>query len=924
MSKLYRSLLWSGLVVAGVAACGDDVTVAPPPNAGVQSVTVGPTGVTIAVGQTLQMAAAVNADAGIATTVTWSSSNAATASVNPTTGLVTGVASGSVAITACSTVATGVCGQATVTVAAVAPATISIKSITNFATNVPVNINNVVGQIDVTLNLDAGSQQVSSVEVLIDGVVACSQGFSLIQAATARAQAALIASDNPTADLAVEIVCSINTADFNATTGVAKYFNGPRAVTARVNLVGSAPKATPSTTLIFNNSNTFAGSMTVTAPNTSATSPNNALLYRRGGLSFSVLPVIYVQGVSLASGSVTFGGCDNTGARTATLTAPAAGSFAWTATMSNTATASGSNVTAYEYDATLFGCSGTALANGEGFVVNGVDGLGNTALAAAGPALPIPGIRLDNVGPGAPTFIANPNGRQNGWINAAVGLVGLNTGATDNDWMVNGAADVGVGGYTRMLRTDATAPGTVAAANASAASAAPATPARSLNNNDYCNVASATDALGNESALPANATVCLAPPVGSNVATGSTHLRSGVDLDAPTIAFSGGLAALGNTAGRILAATVGTEFQVTVLDAGAIGVSGMLAGSPVIGTVKIFNAGGTTCLVGTTSACVAAGTGASFTPALPLVATNTVAASVVDGYFTGSFLAQDAAGNQSATITRSIVHEVAGNPGVVTNALFNVPLSGSQATFQALASDNLDLRDIQYNLTYGGGLAAPILYPVQNINPTPPVPATLMNSNISVGTTINGFMRQIENVTGNAPVTVGGQFKPNNLQAIIRDQVQTSAAVNTGILAGQVTTGTSYLTAAATQLIRSWAITNAATNVSDNAGPGAAVNPLSVTLVADAFGPTATFNAPFTRVDFYALFGGFLVQIGTGTADITNDDGSPFGRRQRWTFTWTPGTSVGLGAISLFAIGVNANGDALVSPVNTNITVTNP
>ena len=96
------------------------------------------------------------------------------------------------------------------------------------------------------------------------------------------------------------------------------------------------------------------------------------------------------------------------------------------------------------------------------------------------------------------------------------------------------------------------------------------------------------------------------------------------------------------------------------------------------------------------------------------------------------------------------------------------------------------------------------------------------------------------------------------------------------------------------------------------------------TLVADAFGPTATFAAPFTRVDFYALFGGFLVQIGTGTADITFDDGSAFGRRQRWIFSWTPGTSVGLGAISLFAIGVNASGDALVSPVNTNITVTNP
>jgi hypothetical protein len=373
-----------------------------------------------------------------------------------------------------------------------------------------------------------------------------------------------------------------------------------------------------------------------------------------------------------------------------------------------------------------------------------------------------------------------------------------------------------------------------------------------------------------------------------------------------------------------LGATVGAQFQVTVSDAGATGVSGMLGGAPVIGTVQIFNAAGTACFVGTTASCVAAGTGASFTAAFPLVATNTVAASTTDGYYTGTFIAQDAAGNQSASITRSIVHEVGGNPASMTNALFNVPLSGSQATFNALASDNLDIRDVQYNLTYGGSGLAAILYPRQSVNVTPPVPAALQNSNVSVGTTINGFMRQIEPVTGNGPVTVGGAFKPSNLQGIIRDQVQASGAVNTGILAGSVTTGTSYLAAPAAQLVRSWAITNTATSVSDNAGPGAPVNPLSVTLVADAFGATSTFNAPFTRVDFYAVFGGFMVQIGTGTPDITFDDGQPFGRRQRWTFAWTPGTSVGLGAITLFAIGVNANGDALVSPSNALITITNP
>ncbi len=117
MSKLYRSLLWSGLVVAGVAACGDDVTVTPPPPPPaptVHSVSVAPSPATISVAGTVQLVATVNADAGVATTVTWSG-GAGIASVSAT-GLVTGVAAGTAAITACSTVVTGICGSATIVV----------------------------------------------------------------------------------------------------------------------------------------------------------------------------------------------------------------------------------------------------------------------------------------------------------------------------------------------------------------------------------------------------------------------------------------------------------------------------------------------------------------------------------------------------------------------------------------------------------------------------------------------------------------------------------------------------------------------------------------------------------------------------------------------------------------------------------------
>src|SRR5438093_3056642 len=140
MRKLYRSLLWSGLVAAGVAACGDDVTVVGPAKV-VHSVSVAPDGATISVGGTVQLVASVNADSGLATTVTWKPSDVAKATVDAN-GKVTGVAAGSVGVQACSTVNTSVCGAATITVQAATSVTISIQSITTGATFIPVNVNN--------------------------------------------------------------------------------------------------------------------------------------------------------------------------------------------------------------------------------------------------------------------------------------------------------------------------------------------------------------------------------------------------------------------------------------------------------------------------------------------------------------------------------------------------------------------------------------------------------------------------------------------------------------------------------------------------------------------------------------------------------------------------------------------------------------
>ena len=890
MSKSYRSLLWTGAILATVAACGDDVTVIAPPGGGINSVTVAPDQATIPVQGTVQMIAAVNADSGVATTVTWNSSNPSVASISAT-GLVTGVAAGTVGITACSTVNSSACGAATVTVAAPVPATISIQSVTTGTTNTPVNINNVTGQIDVSLNFEPGSTPATSVELLIDGAVVASQGFSSLEWAALVSKAV-----EEGGELAkVVIVLSVNTAAFNATTGVPSFFNGPRQLSARANLQGGAQVATPSTTLIFANANIVV--VTTSVANGSTANDANGILWSTGDLVATAVPVIYTS----ANPTIQQVVLDPEFLDPVVLTsAPYTATWAKGTDIGDGGAGSGNS--GIEDDDLVVTANST---------VNGAAG-------PSGVSSPFP---FDTQAPEAPDFRANPNLRQNGWINATVGLTGSNTSSTDNDWLINGTTDQGVGGYNRMLRIGDGTDGTVDDAIAQDPSAAPALPAPSLNNDDYCAVATATDNLGNESDLPEEGDPCEDPPAPSFTDTNTNHLRFGVDVDKPTIAFSGGLAALGATAGRIVGANVGTEFQVTVLDAGAVGVSGMPADRPVSGTVKIFNASGTTCFIGSGSGC--ANVNINNAAALPLVPTTTVAGSTTDGYYTGSFMALDAAGNASDAITRSIVFEVTGNPATLTNALFNVPLNGGTATFTALSSDNLDIRDVQYSLTYAGGLTNPILYPVTAINATPPVPATLKNSNVSAGTTINGFMRQIENVTANAPVAVGGAFKPSAINGVIRDQVQASAPVVTGIAAGQVTTGVSYLAAAAAQLIHSWAVTNAATNVSD----GAAANPAnaeSVTLNADAFGPTNTFAAPFTRVDFYVDFGGNLVQVGTGTLAPTQDDGSQFGRRQRWTFSFTPGEAFGVGALNIYAIGVNAAGDALVSPTNANITVTNP
>ena len=120
MQKFTRSLFAVGAVL-GLAACGDDISVTPPtppPASTVSGVTVVPASITIATGEKVILTASVTTTQGTgspATTVTWTSANAAIASVSAS-GEVTGVTVGTTTIRATSTADVGKVGAAAVTV----------------------------------------------------------------------------------------------------------------------------------------------------------------------------------------------------------------------------------------------------------------------------------------------------------------------------------------------------------------------------------------------------------------------------------------------------------------------------------------------------------------------------------------------------------------------------------------------------------------------------------------------------------------------------------------------------------------------------------------------------------------------------------------------------------------------------------------
>ncbi len=302
MIKFYRSLMMAGIVTLGLSACGDDLTIteappSPPPaeTPNITTFSVSPTSATIAPGTFVQASATLITKPGVTGSVTWESSNPAVATVDAT-GLISAVAEGAAVVTATAT-AGGQSASAAVgvTVRPIQPAQVSIKSITTGLTNLPVNISNVFGQIEVTLNFNPGEQIVDSVAVFIGNDRAAKQSYA-------------------TSPSAGDIVLSINTANFtkNPTAGTTDvdFTNGATTISAAVYPRGASATATNSVQIVLNNADSWAADMS--APSTTAN--NGAGLTYWGGptngtVSATLYPVIYTSGRSISTVTWSVAGC---------------------------------------------------------------------------------------------------------------------------------------------------------------------------------------------------------------------------------------------------------------------------------------------------------------------------------------------------------------------------------------------------------------------------------------------------------------------------------------------------------------------------------------------------------------------------------------------------------------------------------------
>lgn len=893
MQRVVRLSFVGLLAIAGASfatACGDKVTVPPAQSdSTVHSVTVSPPSAQLKIGDKFQFGASVDAGQGVARTVTWSSSNTAVATVDQT-GLVTAVASGNASIVAKSTAAPDVSGAASVTVAEVVQASVTLGNImqtvcspTGVCSSIPATLTNVAGQLDVTVNLDQGTQKVSKVDL----IMSCNGKDTVV--ATQTLSTADVAP--LTEDAAAPLQFSFNTASFNPTTGAVAFKNGTCTLKAAATTTQGQQVASTTENITLNNVDVVSATMTTTPATGQVKTATDAsgLVWNAGAVNVTAVPVIYTAGATAASATISLVNADtasvpkdtawsgsagsvtaipgfnvsNTAIATQTISSPSAGVF--TATFPKDQSATGVDSLSVPF---------------LGVVVNTVSSTGNPGPSAVVSLSNI--IRLDNLPPNKTPVVFKPNTQNTlgGWVgtnfvfaNAIIAVVGTDTVSLNT---------LDYGGVDKVTVT---------------------TQSRPTGSGSFATFTSVTS-LGETasgSSLDLRVQVCDAL---GNCATTGTLTQFGVDLTPPTATENG----LTDKQVFHIGSTIPTADTVHITDTASTVGATASGGAGVLVRLQALKPSGstgsaTTCLMPVkSSACSADSlvvlntTDGSF--ALPAGATTS-------GEFTLTKTAVDQAGNKSATITVAYYVDLAA-PTVSGGVSIPASVTGS-STFTSTATDNMDVKAGNGYLQYAAGKfletgsASPTGVTFDN--------ALTRSAAITVDLTQTFFrsLTTAAGTAGTAPTNIGiraldaaGNLSSPNVVAIPSANVAAGATIpntgGTGITAFTLTIDSAAV--AATHTV----------NLKTTLTPVDAVNG----------------GSPFAQVCYYyaapdGAEGGFggtsgantgdLVKIGcTSSLVVTNGP-----RTLSYTMPWTVPASLASTSLTIYAVGVTSATDALIS-----------
>jgi hypothetical protein len=881
------------LTAIGMTACRDTVTPPPPPPP--LQISITPSGtIPLAVGETAVVTAAVTGGAeGTNRSVTFQSSNPSVATVNATTGLVTAVAPGSATITATAAADPNLRASVQVTVSPaappLAPVTISIAAITQGGTNIPVNVNNVAGQIDVVVNLTVPTgQQVSAVEVLMGTTVACRQTF---------ADAAGTDLDVDAAQQTQTIVCSIPTNELDAD-GRPVFLNQQITVSARAIHPDGTVSATAERQITLMNINILNATVTTTAVAGPGTAPDpTGLLWHEGNVVVNVRPAIFtggavtniticvVQNDPAEAGPTPAQGTTSCRSGTPDASNLLSVSFPKANAMGAAATAGVANVTSND----LRVQATSIVANEQGpalTVAPSPPPVGPLQGAAQGPF-----IRLDNVMPSAPTaeFPAANQVAGGAWAGANFMFTAatmITVAAVDPGAALSPPS--GVGGVNYTFHAIANTAANQALTNAQiVAQGQQITTGSDLAQTDvatsYILVVRARDALGNASFF-------------------RLVLPFGVDLTPPTFAVLAG-----SPANMLINPVTAFTFSFTDERSG-FGVNPVwvrIVRHTGAATVRCINVN-----TGADTAVPAAGcafvnlTGTSFSVPAP------------DAYYEITIHVRDRAGNQSDPVDRLILRD---NTPPPFPTITTVTITGLAVSIAGTVTDNLHVRSWDTRQSFAGAVAAPTggvsnrlpVHGMMTVGTFGPAGRLL---SVPVASDFNLWHTLTDVPSDNWDNVNGGGFGVYDVARNFNDNYTPATASN------QPRVVPANLNAFIPVTLSNAIVCNGRTPPPSGDVLGVACatptpQPSTTVITAEAQGPSGIFENPFATVHFYRLdHNGNAIHIGSSSVPTLIEQTAPTPMRQyRWTVTLSVTGEPGAFISNVFAVGVSSAGHAFRS-----------